>query len=170
MRIRRREASAYYGPSKNNSNIKVSWYIRDVAIATIELIDNLANGTGSGQHRSRGTGNKTEGDAKEVDCTVDSSEKTKNTAYQTFVGVDCTDGKARGVRSRGNPRVAKKWPRIDEKETQTAEQNEETRRDQQCVAQALGKIESWADAWLAGKLSTDEDWKSFEKCLDGLAP
>lgn len=43
---------------------------------------------------------------------------------------------------------------------------EATTNKQLSVEDTLKKIEAWADDWLAGKLETDEDWNSFEDCLD----
>ncbi|KAK5056740.1 hypothetical protein LTR84_012272 [Exophiala bonariae] len=167
IRIRRREAVFFYGPSKNNSNIRVSWALRDVTIVAIELIDNLRKRAGRDQHQSSGTGNKNaKGNAKEVDNTAGSSMMTRSMRNKVSAEVTRGQGNSGDVNSRVNPAVPI-VACVRKNRFLMAKKDEEPTVEQQCVTRTLDSIEAWADAWLVGKLSTDEDWKGFENCLGG---
>ena len=38
--------------------------------------------------------------------------------------------------------------------------------EERCVDRALTKMEEWADNWLGRRLGGDDDWMSFENCLE----
>jgi hypothetical protein len=105
--------------------------------------------------------------AEERGCTTKSSGNAKHARGNGF-GPEHSHREARSTDRAIDHRVWKNkvFNSRDSGKHLSLRQKEEATEPQRLVDQALLKIEAWAEDWLAGQLGTDEDWSSFENCLD----